>query len=71
MVGVSANYSEEIYTQTVYRIEAPIPPALPMGMDTRDPRGVPLWLDKDRNSYKTTEQTLLMLAFDRLPGFGR
>ena len=65
VVGVSANYSEEIYTQAVYRIEATYTTGLPMGMDTRDPRGVPLRLDKDRNSYKTTEQTLLMLAFDR------
>ncbi len=65
VVGVSANYSEEKYTQTVYRAEATYTTGIPMGLGTRDPRGVPRRLDKDNNSYKTTEQSLLMLAFDR------
>lgn len=65
VVGVSANYSEEQYTQAVYRIEATYTTGIPMRLGTRDPRGVPRRLDTDNNSYKTTEQTLLMLAFDR------
>ncbi len=65
VIGVSANYSEEVYTQTVYRLEATYTTGIPMTLDTRDPRGVPRRLDTDNNGYKTTEETLLMLAFDR------
>ena len=65
VVGVSANYSEEKYTQAVYRVEATYTTGIPMGLGTRDPRGVPRRVDKDNNGYKTTEQSLLMIAFDR------
>ncbi|TKB76156.1 MAG: hypothetical protein E8D45_06815 [Nitrospira sp.] len=65
VVGVSANYSEETYTQAVYRVEAAYTTGIPMRLGTRDPRGVPRRLDEDNNAYQTTEQSLLMVAFDR------
>jgi hypothetical protein len=65
VVGVAANYSEEYFTQSVFRVEATYTTGIPVTLGTLDPRGVPRRVDKDNNNFQTTEQTLLMLAFDR------
>ncbi len=61
VVGVAANYAEERYTQAVLRVEATYTTGIPVRLAS----GVPRRLDPDQNNFKTTEQTLLMLAFDR------
>ncbi len=65
VVGVAANYAEEYFTQTVFRVEATYTTGIPITLGTLDRRGVPREVDRDRNNFMTTEQTLLMLAFDR------
>lgn len=61
MVGLSANYSEERLTQTVFRVEATYTTGIPVSLR----EGVPLRLDRDRNLFQKTQKTVLMIAFDR------
>lgn len=61
VVGFAANYSEEKYTQAVFRIET----ALTTGVAVRLKSGIPRRFDPDNNSYDTARRTVVMLAFDR------
>ena len=61
VVGVAANYSEEHYTQTVFRVEA----AITTGVPVRLKSGLPERFDPDHNSFATVRRSVVMLAFDR------
>ena len=61
VVGFAANYSEEQYTQSVFRVEA----ALSTGVPVQLKSDVPKRFDRDQNGFDTARQTVLMLAFDR------
>jgi hypothetical protein len=60
VVGMAANYSEERYTQTVFRVEAALATAVPVRLP-----GAPARLDPDHNGFATAQRSVLMLAFDR------
>jgi uncharacterized protein DUF1302 len=61
VVGFAANYSEEKYTQSVFRVEA----ALSTGVPVRLRAGTPRRLDDDNDSFDSARRTVIMLAFDR------
>ncbi len=61
VAGFAANYSEEKYTQAVFRVEA----ALSTGVPVRLKSGIPRRFDPDNNSFDTAKRTVVMLAFDR------
>jgi hypothetical protein len=61
VMGIAANYSEERYTQAVFRVEA----ALATGVPVRLAAGASRRLDPDNNSFDTARRSVLMLAFDR------
>lgn len=61
VIGVSANYAEDLWTQSVFRVEASYTTGLPVTLQA----GTPRRLDPDQNNFQTTERTLFMLAFDR------
>jgi hypothetical protein len=61
VVGFAANYSEEKYTQAVFRVET----ALTTGVPVRLKSGIPHRFDPDNNSFDTARRTVVMLAFDR------
>jgi hypothetical protein len=61
VIGVAANYSEERYTQAVFRVET----ALSSGVPVRLASNTPLALDPDNNRFDTARRTVVMLAFDR------
>lgn len=61
VVGFAANYSEEKYTQAVFRVET----ALSTGVPVRLKSGIPRRFDPDNNSFETAKRTVVMLAFDR------
>jgi hypothetical protein len=61
VVGFAGNYSEEKYTQTVFRVEA----ALTTGVPVRLKSGIPRRFDPDNDSFDTANRTVVMLAFDR------
>ena len=61
VIGFAANYSEEKYTQSVFRVEA----ALATGVPVRLRAGTPRRLDDDNNSFDSAKRTVIMLAFDR------
>jgi hypothetical protein len=61
VAGFAANYSEEKYTQTVFRVEA----ALTTGVPVRLKSGIPSRFDPENNSFDTANRSVVMLAFDR------
>ena len=61
VVGFAANYSEEKYSQAVFRVET----ALSTGVPVRLKSGIPRRFDPDNNSFETARRTVVMLAFDR------
>ncbi len=61
VMGIAANYSEERYTQAVFRVEA----ALATGVPVRLRGGAPERIDPDNNGFDTAKRSVLMLAFDR------
>ena len=61
VIGFAANYSEEQYTQSVFRVET----ALSTGVPVRLKGGIPEQFDKDHNGFDAARRTVLMLAFDR------
>jgi hypothetical protein len=61
VVGFAANYSEEQYTQSMFRLET----ALTSGVPVRLRAGSPRRLDPENNSFDTVRRTVVMLAFDR------
>jgi len=60
VVGFAANYSEERYTQTVFRIETALTTGVPVRL-----KGAPAKVDPDHNGYDAVKRTVVMLAFDR------
>src|SRR5207249_604132 len=60
-VGFAANYSEEHYTKSVFRVET----ALTTGVPVRLRGNIPRRYDPDNNSFDTARRTVVMLAFDR------
>ena len=60
VVGFAANYSEEHYTQSVFRVET----ALTTGVSVRL-KGAPAKVDPDHNGDDAVKRTVVMLAFDR------
>ncbi len=61
IMAFAANYSEEYYTQAVFRVEA----ALITGVPVRFQAGASPRLDPDRNFFDTARRSVIMLAFDR------
>lgn len=61
VMGFAANYSEERFTQAVFRVEA----ALTTGVPVRLKSGLPDRFDPDHNSFETVKRSVIMLAFDR------
>jgi len=61
VIGFAANYSEEYYTQSVFRIET----ALSTGVPVRLRAGTPRRLDPDNDSFDSARRTVVMIAFDR------
>ena len=61
VVGFAANYSEEHYTQAVFRIETALSTGVPVSLQS----GIPHRFDPDNNSFETAKRTVVMLAFDR------
>jgi len=61
VMAFAANYSEEAYTQAVFRVEA----ALITGNPVRFQAGASPRLDPDRNLFDTARRSVIMLAFDR------
>ena len=61
VAGFVANYSEEQYTQSVFRVET----ALTTGVPVRLKSGIPRRFDPDNNGYDAVKRAVVMLAFDR------
>jgi uncharacterized protein DUF1302 len=61
IVGFAANYSEEHYTQSVFRVESAVTTGVPIRLKS----GIPQRFDKDNNSYDAVRRSVIMLAFDR------
>ena len=62
VVGIAANYSEEKYTQSVFRVETTFTTGVPVALDlaaafTR--------IDPDGNLFDTANRSVVMLAIDR------
>jgi len=61
VVGLSANYAEEAFTQTVFRVESTYTTGVPVSLAA----DVPKALDPDGNLYETSKRAVLMIGFDR------
>ena len=61
VVGFAANYSEERFTQAVFRVETAYSTGVPIQLKS----GIPQRWDPDNNSFQTARRTVVMLAFDR------
>lgn len=64
VIGFAANYSEEKYTQSVFRVETALATGVPVRLG-RTAGPLPAHLDPDNNRYETANRTVVMLAFDR------
>ena len=62
VVGIAANYSEEKYTQSVFRVETTFTTGVPVALD---PAAFGKRLDPDRNLFDTADRSVVMLAVDR------
>ena len=61
VVGLAANYSEERYTQSVFRLETTFTTGVPVTIAP----GASLRIDPDQNQYDTARRSVVMLAIDR------
>lgn len=61
VLGIAANYSEEYYTQSVFRLETTYTTGIPVGLAP----GASARLDPDRNLFDTASRSVVMLAVDR------
>ncbi len=59
--GVTANYSEEKFTQSVFRLETTLTTGVPVKYDINAPFSV----DLNQDQFDTAKRTVLMLAIDR------
>ena len=60
-VGVAANYSEEKYTQSVFRVETSFTSGVPVSLAA----GASSRIDPDHNQFDTARRSVVMLAMDR------
>ena len=60
VLGIAANYSEEYYTQSVFRMETTYTTGIPVGLAP----GASARLDPDRNLFDTASRSVVMLAVD-------
>ena len=61
LVGLTANYSDEKYTQAVFRMETVFTTGTPVAIDP----AAPAIADPDGDQFDETRRTVLMLAVDR------
>lgn len=61
MIGMTANYSEEKYTQSVIRLESAITKGVPVAIEP----GAPLGVDGDQDQFDTVHQSVVMVGIDR------
>lgn len=61
VLGVTANYSEEKYTQAVFRLESTYTTGVPVSIRP----GAPLNVDPDGDGFDTVDQTVVMIGMDR------
>ena len=61
VVGITANYSEERYTQSVLRLETTFTTGVPVSIAT----GAPLRTDPDQDQFDTARRSVVMLGLDR------
>ncbi len=61
LVGFTANYSEEKYTQTVFRLETTFTTGVPITIAP----GAPLSVDPNQDQFETARRSVVMLAADR------
>lgn len=61
LVGLTANYSEEYYTQAVFRMETTFSTGVPVAIAP----GAPLSVDSDQNQYDSVRRSVVMIAMDR------
>ena len=62
VLGIAANYSEEKYTQSVFRVETTFTTGVPVALD---PTAAFSRLDPDGNLFDTADRSVVMLAVDR------
>jgi len=62
VVGIAANYSEEKYTQSVFRMETTFTTGVPVALD---PAAAFTRIDPDGNLFDTADRSVVMLAIDR------
>ena len=62
VVGIAANYSEEKYTQSVFRVETTFTTGVPVALD---PKAALTRIDPDGNLFDTADRSVVMLAIDR------
>ncbi len=62
VVGIAANYSEEKYTQSVFRVETTFTTGVPVALD---PAAAFTRIDPDGNLFDTANRSVVMLAIDR------
>lgn len=60
--GVTANYSDDRYTQSVFRVESTITKGIPVSIA---PPGASSSLDSNGDGYDTAKQSVVMLGIDR------
>lgn len=61
VLGVTASYSEERYTQSVIRMESAVTRGVPVALAAGAPRRV----DREQDQLDTVRQSVVMLAIDR------
>jgi hypothetical protein len=61
VVGFTANYSEERFTQSVFRMETAFTSGVPVALAADAPTSV----DGDRDQFDTARRTVVMVAVDR------
>jgi hypothetical protein len=61
VVGLTANYSDERFTQSVFRLET----AFTTGVPVRIAAGAPLEVDPEQDQFETARRSVVMVAIDR------
>lgn len=61
LVGLTANYSEERYTQSVFRLETVFTTGVPVAVAA----GAPLSVDPEQDQFEEARRYVVMLAVDR------
>ncbi|MSR14376.1 MAG: hypothetical protein EXR86_07395 [Gammaproteobacteria bacterium] len=61
LVGITANYSEEKYTQAVFRLESVFTTGVPVSVAA----GAPLNVDPEQDQFEDVRRSVVMIAVDR------